>query len=382
MRKIFLQVYVAVFCCILLTPLAVVLSGKQDPLPFFEKRGLAECPELNVALLDPFPAKFERYFNDHFPYRNSSIQLLNYVDLRYFGKSPVPSEIIVGTDGWLFSGTKDMEFLLGQQPLTDSMITAMIAELNDRYEKCRSIGAEYRLVILPSKVSLYPEHLPLTYRFTKWQFPMEAFMKRCSAECKAPVLYLLDSLRAHKDEQELFYHYDSHWNDAGYYYGYRSIMSWVLTGSDRRQLLDVDLSKPKEALTLPGNYTEMLGMQADQHELFRVPDCPGDSVVHDRAKEGYPCRAGFGYCDQYELAYRNTDTTLPGLVVVHDSYTNSNMQRMIAAHFGRSTFIWDYWEHKLNKEILAKEKPDLVLCIMCENFLPNLLKFPNRSETT
>lgn len=381
MKTFFTLLYITLVCCILLTPFVLCISGQEDPRPFFDNRQPAELPEFDIESLDPYPVAFESFFNDHFPYRNSTIHLLNRADLLHFNKSPVPNEVTVGTDGWLYPGKPDMEFLLGQDPLTDEMITAMIAELNDRYEQCKTIGVEYRLVVIPSKVTMYPEHLPLAYQFTQWNFPMDAFMERCVSECDVPVLYLKDSLMVHKKERDLFFRYDSHWTEAGSYFAYRAIMNWYM-GQENESLFTVDLDHPVDELMYSGNYASLLGMTGRWQDAFQTMECPGDSVVHQLTGKNYLCDSSwFSYCDQYEITYQNSDSTLPSLLVVRDSYSHPRFQKLLAAHFSRSTFIWDYWQHKLNKEIVCKEKPDVVLCIMCENFLPNLLKFRNRSET-
>ena len=171
MKKAFSIVYLAVVCSILLTPFVLWITNTEDTRPFFENRARAEMPEFDPAHLDPFPLQFESHFNDYFPYRNSSIFWLNFAETRYFGKSPVATEVTIGEDGWLYPGTRLLPFCLGQEPLTDNMISLMIRELNTRAEICSSIGAEYRVVIVPAKSTLYPEHLPLAYQFTTWKNP-------------------------------------------------------------------------------------------------------------------------------------------------------------------------------------------------------------------
>lgn len=381
MAKKFALLYIVIVCSILLTPGVLWLSGVRDPQPFFDNRNPAGFPKFNIAHLDPYPGQFENYFNDHFPYRNSSIAFLNYTDCRYFKKSPVPDQVTIGTDGWLYPGAPHMELMMGQQPLSDEMITIMINELNDRYEKCKSLGAEYRLVVIPAKSAIYPEHLPLSYRMGQWKHPMDLLLARCSKECKVPILYLLDSLAAHKSECDLFLRTDSHWNDAGMYYSYRSIINWVQPGLQHNPPMQIDLDNYRDTIE-SGNYSQMLGMEEYWNETARIISFSYDTSVHERIKENYPCNSEwFTYCNEYETAFENSDTSLPGLLVMRDSYTDRKLQQLLASHFGRSTFIWDYWQYKLNKEILANEKPDVVLCIMTETSLMSISQYRNQWET-
>lgn len=380
MKRAFTIVYIVLFCIVLLIPAFMWLSGIKEGRKFFDNRKPAELPEFNINRLDPYPMKFDSFFNDHFPLRNTSIYSLNYMDAHYFGKSPKPDMVTVGTDGWLFPGGPELQFVLGQQPLSDTMVSMMIAELNERHEFCKANGAEFRLVVVPAKTTLYPEYLPMHYQLGNWISPMEVFMKRATKESKAPILYLLDSLVAQKATHQLYLKADTHWNDEGTYFGYRAIMNWMYPGDQRKKLYQTDFV-PIDQWVQAGNFSDMLGMGDYWNDTIRTLAYPGSAVVHPRDKENYPCDSSwFSYCVDYEIAWQNADTTLPGLLVIRDSFTNQMMQHLLGSHFGRSTFIWDYWQHKLNKEIFLKEKPKVVLCIMNERFLLNLAKYPNKEE--
>ncbi len=383
MKRAFTFIYIALFCAILLVPGVMWISGIQETRKSFENRKLAKLPTFNIARLDPFPVQFDSCFNDHFPIRNSLIYSMNYVEARFYNKSPQPNLVLVGTDGWLYPGGDEFEFVIGQKGISDTMISLIIAELNSRYEECQKLGAEFRVVIVPAKSTLYPEHLPLHYQMGEWENPMQRILRRSTLECKAPILYLLDSLKKHKSEQELYLKTDTHWNDAGAYYGYRSIMNWIYPADAQKKLVPIDFSTCTVSTNL-GNLSAMLGLGDYWRDSMRVVKFnQTDLNVYDRYPEDYPCdTVRFNYCWEYELAFQNTDTTLPGLLVIRDSFTNRMMRTMLASHFGRTTYIWDYWQHKLNKEIIQKEKPKVVLCIMNERFLLNFAKYPNNEETS
>ena len=78
---------------------------KYDTISKQEKRVLAIKPEFDVTNLDPYPPKYEKYYNDHFPFRQF---LANFqtreIRLKIFNRPPDLDGLYVGKDGWLFIG--------------------------------------------------------------------------------------------------------------------------------------------------------------------------------------------------------------------------------------------------------------------------------------
>lgn len=380
MKRFAAALYIVTFCIIIVIPIVMWITRTEEPYPFFDNRKQAEMPVIKISNLDPVPLKVDNFINDHFPLRNTAIHWLNYTDARYLGKSPKADAVTVGNDGWLFGSALELEFTLGLHQTSDSLITRLINELNYRYDYCKSRGAEFRLIIIPAKSSIYPEFLPFQYKIGRTGTAVEQLLRRSEKECKAPILYLLDSLRKHKNSKLLYHKSDTHWNAFGTLYGYQSIMKWM--GTDSKDIIEYpDDFDNTEMQIQGGDLSNMLGLGRYWNDTMYTLHLAARRLAKVRDKENYPCdNSWFTICEEYELAYGNSDTTLPRLLVIRDSFTNLLMQNLLASHFGRSTFIWDYWQHKLNKEIIDKEQPDVVLCIMNERFLMNPVKYPNSEE--
>lgn len=380
MRNTASAIYIFLFFLILIVPLTMWLLDIKEPYGFFDNRRQASMPEIRIEKLDPVPMQLDSFVNDHFPLRNTSIHTLNYWDARLFGKSPKPDAVIVGVDGWLFGGLPEIEFVSGIKPTNDSLITLLIEELNSRYEFCKENGAEFRLVIIPSKSTLYSEYLPFHYRISQQTSVADRLLERSKNECKAPILYLRDSLMQHKSSHQLYLKSDTHWNDYGAYYGYCSLINWLKTNSECSGFKPVS-SVSAGSRIAPGDLSSMLGLGKDWLDTIPLLKCAGKTIVQSREKANYPCDSSwFSMCEFYELPYATADTSLPSVLVIRDSFANLLFQTLLASHFSRTTFIWDYWQHKLNKEIVLNEKPDVVLCVMNERFLMNPVKYPNSRE--
>ena len=380
MKRLFTLLYILVFCAMLIVPQIMWTFGIKEGRSFMDNRKPAELPGFELTDLDSLPTKYTDFYNDHFPLRNSAIYALNYADARCFAKSPRPSEVTVGQDGWLYPGKVDLDFLTGAEPISDSTVTALIEELNERYEFCKANGAEYRLVVVPSKATLYPEHLPPTIHLDLENIPMSRLLTRSIKECKAPILYLLDSLKKHKAEKELFLRTDTHWNQYGSYFGYQALMKWIYPEISASAIHRLDTLAEQNRIVV-GNLSKILGLGNYWNDTLPTIEFHNEGFVHPTDWGLYPCdSAWFSYCHEYSLTWQNQDSTLPGLLVIRDSFTNDLMKKLICSHFGRTTFIWDYWQHKLNKEIVQKEKPKVVIDIMSESYLLRIIEYPNRNE--
>ncbi len=380
MKRIGSLIYIVIFCLVLVIPAGMWLCGVKEPYPFFDNRRPATIPEFDISHLDPYPQKMEAFINDNFPLRNTAIHWLNITHALQFAISPKPEMITVGTDRWLYEGEDDANFVLGMKPIADSMINLMIEELNSRQEYCKSVGAEFRLVIIPNKLTMYPEHWPTHFQLAKkYPTPAELLLSRGAGKCSVPILYLRDSLKQHKASYQLYPSTDSHWNYIGTYFGYGYIIRWLKNDPSFPITPFSDITASIDTVR-SSDLSYIMGINEWQDTIYTCK-LPPNAAVKQINEPAYPCDTlCFPYCWEYHQTFVNSDTTLPRIMIMRDSFTGELMRGLLAQNFSRSTFIWDYWQHKLNKEIISSEKPDIVLCILNERFLMNLVKYRQRDE--
>ena len=105
------RVLIMVFLSAITLPLFGLVMRLDTGLTLDENRVLASMPAVNLkrATLAKFPAKFERYFNDRFGFRQRLIQWLNFVKVAGLGVSPSP-RVVLGQDHWLFYGDIEVPY--------------------------------------------------------------------------------------------------------------------------------------------------------------------------------------------------------------------------------------------------------------------------------
>jgi hypothetical protein len=361
--------FLSCFGIMLLLPLTAQLIGWKERTVSFENKALAAKPVLSLQNLDPFPVKYEKYYNDYFPARNSLIFGYTYISAILLHKSPVPNLVTIGDGGWVYLNSNELNVFTGKLRFDSSDLRSCLEEIKYRMERCRLKGAEYRLVIIPSKFTVYPEHLPAYIHKYAGKNATDQLIDYLRANSGLKILDLRDTLVADKKKGELWLKGDNHWNELGTYYACESLIRWLAPDYHTSKIRPLQEFRVVDTLVQGGNLIGMMGLNSvwKNTQTLVQPLHPFPAVPVN--KRNYPCPTYFGYCWEYELPMQNRDTTLPGMVVIRESFGNELFRNLLASNFGRTTFIWDNWEHKLNDSIVQVEKPKLVLCEVMEGFI-------------
>ncbi|MBI2465071.1 hypothetical protein HYV64_02910 [Candidatus Shapirobacteria bacterium] len=157
---------------------------------------------------------YEKYFNDNYGLRDLFIRLKNQIDYSLFG---VSDEVLLGKDNWLFykSVVEREEILLEQQSDVDFQnIQDKILALNKYFQ---DRGILLVMMPVPMKNSVYPEYYinPTTRRPTVTKF--DKFMTYLKSHPKINTIDVPEILSKNKNQYQLFYKTDFHWNDTAAY---------------------------------------------------------------------------------------------------------------------------------------------------------------------
>ena len=375
MRKVnpYIVITVILFGLLLAGP-GFLLFVQPDNQVNSENRTMAEMPKLNFAQLDEFPHKFDKYVNDHFPFRST---FLNFTFLYSIKNniSPIP-DVIIGKDDFLFCGTYERKLYEGTMDFSEERMLEIVHELADRQERLLRDSIRFYVVLAPSAFEVYPEYLP-DYMLRTEKTATDRFC-RMMAE-KAPqvtCLYLKDKMLKHKKEGRLYLKNDNHWNFLGSEYAAEDILS--LMAGDYPQLPQ----KIRQKFTLEpyirheGNLNDMLMLnmaldrfsQDTEYHVHYVDSARYD--VHENFNRKHKPIPDFSYPWDYERRFTTNRSQQPKIVVIRDSF-GGYLIPFLSPWFRESVFLFDNWEYGANDAIIQQEKPDIVLLIIYE---PHLYK--------
>ena len=215
-----------------------VAAGKN-----YEQKVLAKLPEMQDLFLQypTFSEEFEEYYNDHFPCRSTIIQKYSWIEYNVFKSSILPTNTSIGKNGWLFyEGYDTRKVVSGQQKLSKTQLKEIYDGIVAKYNKLKSLGKEYIVYIAPEKQMIYPEYDKLNAQEKTCIDQLVEYLIKNN--CPATIMYGRDYLIANKDKGQLYFKYDTHWNELGSYYGYVDVMNHI-----------IDMF-PKKNITIAENY--------------------------------------------------------------------------------------------------------------------------------
>ena len=172
-----------------------------------EKRELYAMPKLDVLNFKAYLDGMSLFYRENFGFRNFLIKWNNAFKFNLYGVSPVPEEVVVGKEDWLFK-TILVEDLVRTPLLTESQLDSLCRNVRKVQARFKKMGIKYYILLPTEKGSMYPEYLPkgLEVQHSLRRQVSEAIRKRT----KVPVFDTEKLLRKHQKDQFLYYQYDFH----------------------------------------------------------------------------------------------------------------------------------------------------------------------------
>jgi hypothetical protein len=264
-------------------------------------------------------------------------------------------KVLHGKDGWLFL-RRDTNDVIGQQTgrvkLSRGNRRAWVRVLRHRAEVTERMGTVWQSVIIPDKEFVYPEHLPADVVPARRR-PVDDVL-RAAEIARAPVAYALDALQRAKSDCESYPKTDSHWNQHGSFVAYQMICDLLKRRGLAVPCLSGDQVTWSQAMAPGGLGMKLYPAAISQTTKANLNQHNGHLVFDNRVRNhgrvmvfSQPGRGGLSCVVFGESFVQN-------LVV----FLKESFRRLVYVHTSM-----------LITEILAAERPDVVLSIPLERFL-------------
>ncbi len=337
-----------------------------------ENRQMTQEPVMKLTYLDPFPGKYEKYYNDNFTIRFLMVKYFNLINIELFKKSPVPGQVVIGNNKWLYMAGKELESYKGENRFDQSELEAFKLELEYRKKYLGERGCKFYLMIAPDKASIYPEYMPGNIFRINEQSWGEQLIEYLDNNSEIRPVDVFDVLREKKGNELLYFKLDNHWNQLGAFYCAVEFFERLhadLPAISVPSIEDYNISK---SVITTGNILSMLSYTGNYSDYsYKLAPKSGFQAV-DVKSAGYPVVPGFPYPWEYEMDKEIQGSSKPKILIICDSF-GGNIFPFIAEDFGRSVKIFDSWQFKLNEDIVNSEKPDVMLVIALESNIRSML---------
>jgi|GEM_PF-2008739 len=317
-----------------------------------ENRTLASFPKVPLTLDEyrNFPVRFDRYWDDHFGFRYTTIRGKKWLYRSLFNASD-SDRVLVGKDGWLFLKSQDNveKYVQHVYPYSDKELNERASAFVRLARDFRERNIRYVMVIAPNKHTVYPEYLP-DYLVASERTRCDQLVDRINelAPGEVEIVDLRPFLRAAKGEELLYEKMGSHWNGLGAFAGYVAVARHLGLVPLARNRFDqsveskvFDLSKATmsaavESVPILEPDNDLADMIGSTEKVWLWPEGKqGDENDAEARRVPFETRAAM-------------PTDSREIVIFRDSFC-TRLVDLLAVHFGQATFVWQ--EHVEEKYI-------------------------------
>lgn len=347
------------FLLAIFLPLSNMCLNLDRSYQLNENRKLANLPQLGFrgGLL----SEYEKYFNDHFGFRNS-LETANFM-IRYYllGSSP-SKQVIIGKSGWLFyNDDGEIEDYRGITKYDDKTLEKWAISLEMKRRWLEKRGARYLFVVAPNKSSIYGEFLPDSYNRVRERTGLDELVEYLKDHTKVEVVDIRQALLAAKLKERVYHRTDTHWNEYGAFVAYRQIMKPVVEWFPSLRMQNLDYYLIEKKIGLGGDLAKLVdGEDFLKEERIYFKHLDNQSLIIEDIDNR----------DKSPVTFIQKDSSaLPRALIFRDSFF-TNIAPFIAAHFQSSKYYytnWDTWTPI--EEIANLQKPDIVIEEIVERYV-------------
>ena len=356
------------FITVLIIPMANQVLGIWEFKSTDENRNFQPFPELDITHFEVFPNEFNDYYKDAFSFRTPLLQIYQNFKVEQLKISPSPDQTFIGTDGWLFNSRKEIKILHGEHDFNQDYLDRFETEWATRMHLLDSLKIPAHWYIIPMKHYVYQDKLP----FNMWVSEpkrVTVLQDRLNKRFENLVQDPTDLLKTARDSFEIYYRYDNHWNYRGAQVIAQSILKKAEHHFPDYTFNETETVVWNEDVRKGGCHAVAIG-KPDITESEWIPELADTSIKE--FKYGFTPPPYFPYPNDFEHAFKNPNGNGLKILIIGDSF-GLHLQKLIASVFSESVFIFDSWQYDLNKDIILKVEPDLVIWESLETHIDHVI---------
>jgi alginate O-acetyltransferase complex protein AlgJ len=330
--------------------------------PSTEKRDLAVCPSFfkpkESSIKDYFASfatvhtDFEKCFGDNFSFRNKVIKWMNLGRLIAFDK-PSLGNVTKGSNDWFFYNNKEyIDQVQGMRQYSDVERSKIKQNLQLRKDYFQKNNIEYQVIIVPSKLTIYPEYFGSMVKVSSDTL-VESYTK-IAQEVGYNITNLKPVLESLKSKERVFYSNDSHWNYDGMVHAYDILAN------------QFDLIQPTSLSKTIENHYGDIPFLLNIFDYYQDRDQTKLEPKNSQSKPEIDHNIPFELKNRSKVEYQkwiNKNQNLPKVVLFGDSFTDI-MRPILAENFSELYFYKT--QKDFPKEELDRINPDVVIYVFNE----------------
>jgi alginate O-acetyltransferase complex protein AlgJ len=330
---------------------------------------------IRVKVDDRFSSeKINGNFEKNFPLKDDYFSIYFYIKSEIFDVNPIPDKVIDLKNGWLFCGDNfgdNLSESKGLKKFSKNEVDTLKSNILKKEKWLKKNNIQYYIAVAPNKESIYGNLISINKRksiLTKRE-QIDSLCKKINTN------YIDLSSNFPKNGKILFFHKtDTHWNEYAGFFGYLSIINQIKLKNPNQNITPLNINNfyIAQSDVIIGDLREMLRLVKTEKLVvmnYKKPNSPKSWMLKANlvAPEGYENDPSI-----YARRFGSKSNKLK-IMLLTDSF-GGYMVKFLKENFGESVFIWG---HTFNKEMIDKEKPDIIIQEFVERNVDFLLDKKN-----
>lgn len=300
--------------------------------------------------------------SERYLWRMSLIRKYN--NFRYFVGDRVFYHVLVGKDDWLyFTGDMSIPDYQKTSLINKSKIKRLTLVLKQFDEQVQHYGGDLLVVIPPDKSTVYPQYMPDEVPVIGNESSLDRIVEYIKNNSNVQVLDLRSVMIEQSNTSRVYYKTDSHWNCVGAYYAYNEILSQLEPlhpSLEIHPLDDFEIVHPQHSIM---DIVSVMNLDITEEVMDISPKFESILVTVNEPVVGKSPRVVV-----------NKIKDLPNLLVFHDSFYDTCLNKFIEPAFSRTVTIpYNSAEIADYLAIIEAEKPDVLIVEIVERLVEDFL---------
>ncbi len=302
-----------------------------------------------------------KQINGDFFQKEFLIQQFNQLRLTIGDRVFAPN-VLVGVNGWLdYTGGENMDDYQNAIGFSEADLQAFNKQVELANQFGQEKNIEFLIVIAPNKATIYPDKLPAQIKRIQDNSRLDQVIEFIPKKSNVRILDVRSALRSARNEEEVYFKTDTHWNHFGAYIVYSEIIKALSMKHPNLMLYDQGIIQFIEiqdtrglARMIKAAYTTEKTALLEANPKFvkgiKIPEPHG-----------------------YNESTRTLNSSMPSVLVYHDSFGDFHLNNYLMLNFSKANFIHLDGKQYLNPDTIEYFQPNIIIIEIVER---NLYRLP------
>lgn len=274
----------------------------------------------------------------------------------------VYKNVVIGKSGWLiYTGELSADDYQNVIPFSEKSLELFQENLDALNSRYAEQGITLLIVVTPNKNTIYSEYVPDELESLSGESRLDQLLRYMDEYGETQILDLRPVLFEAKNDQQVYYRTDTHWNSYGAFIAYQEIMFALNSSYPDLHPYPRSSFQIEDEYGLTKDLTRMIGTTLISEDISNLVPVNESGVIFRSVPVSGTLQRSLGFSSNSD----NVD--LPRAVIFHDSFF-ALVNPLLKEHFSRAIFV-PYATVVFDLGWVDEQKPDIVIIEFTERYI-------------